>query len=280
MVKNMDQNLSNRQLREKEYYAQYAAKFDPNQTIDFSPVDGPLLEKERRPWNSYWRTYELPIDLLLKQEKSDQLNEVKLLDFGCGPGDNSLRFSRAGFQVSGFDISEENIQNANALFKYNNSKANFVASPSESLPFKDQEFDVVIGIDILHHVDIEKSMIELKRVLRKGGIAIFREPVEVPALDYIRNTALVKYFVPNSMSLENHITEDERKLNINDFKIISSVFPNTTIERSLVLSRFDKFFRKEGATNSSPLEKADYYLNKVFPFWGSLGGGAVIIIKN
>lgn len=276
----MDQSLSKRQLREKEYYAQYAAKFDPNQKIDFSPVDGPLLGTERRPWNSYWRTYELPIDLVLKKEENTIEQNAKLLDFGCGPGDNALRFSRAGFKVSGFDISDENIKNATTLFEINNSEANFVASPSESLPFANEEFDVVVGIDILHHVDIEKSMIELKRILKKDGIAIFREPVEVPALDYIRNTALVKYFVPNSMSLENHITEDERKLNINDFKIITKVFPNTKIERSLVLSRFDKFFRKEGDKNSSPLEKADYYLNKVFPFWGSLGGGAVIIIKN
>lgn len=275
----MEQTLSERQLREKEYYSKYAQMFDLNKAIDFSPIEGPLLNKERRPWNSYWRTYELPIDLILKANKADKNANVTLLDFGCGPGDNSLRFSSAGFKVSGFDISEENIKNCNKLFELNKSTGNFLVSPAESLPFKDSEFDVVIGIDILHHVDINESMKELKRVLKDNAIAIFREPVEVPLLDKIRNTKLVKYFFPNEMSLENHITEDERKLNGEDFKIILKHFPKTTVERSLILSRFDKFIRTSERKDASFLEKLDYRITKIIPQWGELGGAAVIKIR-
>jgi len=269
--------MSERQLREKEYYEKYAHSFNLNEDIDFSPIEGPLLERERRPWNSYWRTYEVPIDFF----KNLNNQKATLLDFGCGPGDNSLRFSRIGYYVIGFDISEANIENCKKLFAKNNQseKATFLVSVAESLPFEDESFNVVSGIDILHHVDIPVAIKEVRRVLKSGGIAIFREPIEVPFLDFIRNTRLVKFFVPNEASLENHITEDERKLNINDFKALEKEFPNISIERSLILSRFDKFLRSKNNKKASILEKIDYLLCKIIPFYSQLGGAAVIILK-
>lgn len=266
--------LSERQQREKEYYEKYANTFDLNTEIDFAPIDGPMSGRERRPWNSYWRTYELPIDYW--QNANSQ--NMRLLDFGCGPGDNSLRFSRIGFHVTGFDISESNIKNCYTLFEKNkmSERGEFLVSVAEKLPFENETFDVVAGIDILHHVDIPKAMLEVRRVLKKGGIAVFREPIEVPFLDWIRNSKLVTYFVPNQASLENHITEDERKLNSQDFINISAVFPDMKIERSLILSRFDKFIIKKSNKNASILEKIDMWLSRIIPGYSKLGGAAVI----
>lgn len=269
--------LSARQLREKEYYEQYASKFDVNQTIDFAPIEGPLLGKERRPWNSYWRTYELPVEYFLNNNGN---KNFELLDLGCGPGDNSLRFSRIGYKVTGFDISASNIENCKKLFEQNNcsDRGHFLVSVAEKLEFKNESFEVVAGVDILHHIDIPKTMREVKRILKPGGVAVFREPVEVPFLDWIRNTAIVRFFVPNAASLDAHITEDERKLNINDFKNIQEVFPDMVIERSLILSRFDKFLRRN-SKGASFLEQVDYFLIKIIPGYALLGGGAVIILK-
>jgi ubiquinone/menaquinone biosynthesis C-methylase UbiE len=271
-------DLSERQLREKMYYEQYAHTFDVNQTIDFSPIEGPMFEKERRPWNSYWRTYEIPVDCFLKKQNKESLH---LLDFGCGPGDNSLRFSRIGYKVTGFDISESNIDNCVKLFEKNDvkEKGKFFVSTAESLSLSDQSFDVIVGIDILHHVDIKKAMLEVRRLLKNDGVAIFREPVEVNFLDWIRNTSLVRFFVPNSASLENHITEDERKLNQMDFQNIKQVFPRMVIERSLILSRFDKFVRSNHSKSASMLERIDYFLTRIIPGYSKLGGGAVIILR-
>ncbi|MDD4973352.1 MAG: class I SAM-dependent methyltransferase [Bacteriovorax sp.] len=272
-------NLTERQTREKEYYEQFAEKFNINRPIDFSPVDGPLLEKERRPWNSYWRTYEIPVDFLRKQKETQK--EYHLLDFGCGPGDNSLRFARAGYKVAGFDICEKNINSCKILFEKNNNseQGNFLVGVAEKIPFADESFEVVVGIDILHHVDIPKAISEVQRVLKKDGIAIFREPVEVPFFDIIRNTKLVRFLFPNKSSLEAHITEDERKLNKFDLNTIKEIFPNMTIERSLVLSRFDKILRKHDNPKSSGLEKWDYFCSKILPSYGLFGGASVIILK-
>lgn len=270
--------FTQRQYREKEYYEKYCEQNKISSAIDFSPIDGVIKGTERRPWNSYWRTYELPI-ITYSDLTSNMKRELSLLDFGCGPGDNALRFSYAGFKVTGFDICESNINSCKELFAQNNYQGTFIVSTAESLPFPDESFEVVAGIDILHHVDIVKSIKEVERVLKKGSLAVFREPIEVPILDNFRNTSLVKMFIPNNASLEKHITEDERKLNKNDLDLIETTFPDITIERSLILSRLDKFLRSPKNTKASFLEKVDYTLCKYVPYYKQLGGAAVIILR-
>jgi len=279
LMTNQTPELSERQKREKEYYESYANTFDLDQSVDFSPIKDQISGKEFRPWNSYWRTYQLPI--MAYNRKVDTIADQKLLDFGCGPGDNALRLSSIGYRVTGFDISESNVQLANKLFEKNDmtDKGSFVVSTAENLEFSDNEFDMVVGIDILHHVDISRALREVRRVLKDGGQGVFREPIEVPILDMIRNSWPVRVLVPNTASLEAHITEDERKLNHLDLQLIKSIFPKTRIERSLILSRFDKFIRKPDNKNSSLLERIDFFLMKVIPGYKLLGGAAVIVVE-
>lgn len=259
--------LTERQKREKEYYDQYSQGFDLSQAVDFAPV----TSSEPRPWNSYWAVYHLASD------KFNQGN--RLLDFGSGPGDNALRFAKIGYQVEGFDISESNVSIAKKLFdKYEfTGRGNFVASAAESLPYEDNSFDFIAGVDILHHINIEKAILECKRVLKNGGTAVFREPLEVPLVDAVRNTALVKMLAPKDKSFEFHITEDERKLNQRDIEIIKGIFPDVVIDRYFFLARFDRFFRKGSDPAPSLLEKIDHLLFKIFPPLKYLGG--VVIFK-
>ncbi len=279
MDKTMSTDLSERQKREKEYYETYASTFDLDQSVDFSPIVDQISGKEYRPWNSYWRTYQLPI--IAFEKKKQTLADQKLLDFGCGPGDNGLRLSSIGYHVTGFDISESNVDVANKLFEKNgkSDRGRFVVSTAEKLDFPDNEFDMVVGIDILHHVDIPESLKEVRRVLKPGGQGVFREPIEVPLLDMIRNSWPVRVLVPNTASIEAHITEDERKLNSFDLETIKSIFPKTRIERSLILSRFDKFIRSPDNKKASLLERIDYFLMKIIPGYKFLGGGAVIVVE-
>lgn len=265
--------LTERQIREKEYYDEYASSFNLNHEVDFSPVIGPLSKNEFRPWNSYWAIYELAITYFKKNSK--------LLDFGSGPGDNALRFSKIGYEVNGFDISEKNVEVATQLFaQYKSSdKGQFKVSSAEKLDYADKYFDMIIGVDILHHVDIPKAMAECKRVLKDDGVAIFREPLEVPLLDYFRNLKIVKLFAPTEKSFELHITEDERKLNQIDINMIQAYFPKLEVKRYFLLARFDKFYRKGSDPKPSILEKIDYFLMKYIPGIKYLGGVVIFVIK-
>lgn len=265
--------LSERQKREQDFYNQYAKKFDATRGVDMAPIHGPLKGTEKRPWNSYWATYEFAI----KNFKTGD----KLLDFGSGPGENALRFSEIGYKVEGFDISEANIELANKLFSKNkrSDRGSFQVSPAEALPYADNSFETIVGIDILHHVNIQTAIKECRRVLKKGGVAIFREPLEVPFLDWIRRTKLVKMFAPTEASFELHITEDERKLNSTDVEILRSEFPNMEMKKFLFLSRFDKFFRKGEDPRPSLLERIDHLLMNYIPGVKYLGGAVIFVLK-
>jgi ubiquinone/menaquinone biosynthesis C-methylase UbiE len=261
--------LSERQKREKEFYDQYADRFNIHQEIDLSPV----ISKQRRPWNSYWAVYETASQLF----KSNH----RMLDFGSGPGDNAIRFAKIGYYVEGFDISETNIALSRELAAKNGiaNKVQFQLSPAEKLPYTNNLFDFIAGIDILHHVDITLAITECKRVLKPGGVAVFREPLEVPLLDQIRNTKLIRLFAPKGKSFEHHITEDERKLNQADIDTIVSIFPNTTIKKYSLFSRFDKFFREGSNPRPSLLEQLDHVLFAFFPFLKRLGGVVILVLK-
>ena len=269
--------LTERQLRERDYYEKYSSFFDLNQNIDFSPVDGPLTGREFRSWNSYWRSFELAL-----REQKKASDPLHLLDFGCGPGENAIRFARAGFRVTGFDICEKNIDYCQKLFQKNgwSDKGKFLVTVAEQLPFPDKSFDLIVGIDILHHVDIPLAIREIKRVLKPGGLAVFREPIEVPLFEKIRNTKLIKYFFPNDASLSSHITEDERKLNEYDLMLIRQSFPEIEIENFYLFSRLDKFFRKQEDKTVSLLEMFDHFLFKMIPPLRKFGGAVIFKLRS
>ena len=62
--------------------------------------------------------------------------------------------------------------------------AEVVQAPAEALPFQDASFDTVVSTLVLCGVDQERSLGEVRRVLRPGGRLLFLEHVrsEDPAL--------------------------------------------------------------------------------------------------
>jgi ubiquinone/menaquinone biosynthesis C-methylase UbiE len=63
-------------------------------------------------------------------------------------------------------------------------QAEFVQAPAEDLPFGDASFDTVVSTLVLCGVDVDRSLAELRRVLRPGGRLLFLEHVrsDDPAL--------------------------------------------------------------------------------------------------
>jgi len=262
--------LTERQCREREYYEKYSALNTPAR-VSFDPVAG----LERRPWNPYWFLCESVGSCYRSRDQ-------KLLDFGCGPGVYSVLFAKVGFEVFGVDISPRNVVIAEELSAGYGfaDRTHFTTGISEQLPYDDQTFDVIVGVDILHHVDIAGSIKECLRVLKPGGHAFFKEPVEVPLFDALRNTTIAKWLVPKAASLERHITEDEKKLTPEDVRTISRLCPAMTVQRFRLLSRLDAF-DKQLATNGGPsrIEKLDQQIFRRLPLTKQFGGDLVIHLR-
>ena len=78
-------------------------------------------------------------------------------------------------------------------------KFEFFAMDAHDLKFEDETFDLIIGRGILHHLDFNIAIKEIKRVLKKNGEAYFQEPLgDNPLLK------LFRLFTPNLR------TKDER----------------------------------------------------------------------
>ena len=258
--------LSERQRRELEFYQEYSKLNDPS-GISFDWISS----QDTKPWNSYRRQ----IDLVKQNFRSA---DQKLLDFGCGKGEYSVLLSKIGYEVFGFDICPNNIEIAKRLAsKYEMAeRTHFQVGVAEKLDYPTDYFDVVIGTDILHHVEISHALSECSRVLKKGGIAIFHEPVRVPVFDALRETKFGRWLVPKEVSLERHVTEDERKLSGNDLEVIRSSGLQFSIQQFLLLSRLERFVRFFGVP--SLLEKLDFYLFKAVPPLGRFGGIVIIVL--
>jgi 2-polyprenyl-3-methyl-5-hydroxy-6-metoxy-1,4-benzoquinol methylase len=265
--------LTDRQIRERQYYNEFVQRTSP----DIASLEA-IRGEERRPWNPYWHVTEL-----LKAHYRGPFQQ--LLDFGCGPGSYAVQSAHIGYEVSGFDISEGNIRTAEALAeKYGLSeRTHFAVGAAERLEYPSAFFDVIVGIDILHHVDIPLAIPECMRVLKPGGVAIFKEPVEVPVFDRLRNTKLGRTVCPKDPSFDRHITEDEKKLTAADLAAIRK-HCHVEEKRFRLLSRLDAFAGPGGhflltKTGASRLEMLDEQILRFCQPLGAFGGNVVITCR-
>ena len=79
------------------------------------------------------------------------LNNLSLLDVGCGGGLLSEPMCRLGAKVTGIDATRENINIAKIHAKKNKLKINYVTASPEKLIIK-KKFDVILNMEIVEHV--------------------------------------------------------------------------------------------------------------------------------
>jgi ubiquinone/menaquinone biosynthesis C-methylase UbiE len=111
-----------------------------------------------------------------------QKKVIKVLDLGCGLGNNLMPLAVNGFEVSGLDMSPQAITKLKESLKKIGMNADLKVGLLEKLPYKDSEFDAVICVQTLPHgrtENIKKGVSEMVRVLKKGGMAFVTIPGRV-----------------------------------------------------------------------------------------------------
>jgi len=68
---------------------------------------------------------------------------LRILDVGCGTGRHSIDMTKRGYNVTGIDLSEAQIEKAREKAKKNNLQIKFLVQDARNLPFQN-EFDVAI----------------------------------------------------------------------------------------------------------------------------------------
>lgn len=104
----------------------------------------------------------------------------KILDIGCADGvftKKTLDKSKAD-KIVGIDVLPTSVEWAKNHWK-NNKKLSFEVGDAHNLKFPANTFDAVVALEVLEHVfDPQKVLWEIKRVLKKGGYAVFLVPTD------------------------------------------------------------------------------------------------------
>lgn len=107
---------------------------------------------------------------------ADSRAGVRVLDLGCGAGNNLWFLARAGFSSAGIDISPAAVDFARERLRREGLSAQLEVGSFASLPFGSGGFDIVLDRGGLAAVDLataSKALAEAGRVLRPGGTLLF-----------------------------------------------------------------------------------------------------------
>jgi len=258
-------DFTSEQAGQQDYYDKKYK--DTKMVVDFDHY----LKPRYGPWCPYRHVYDMVSNVPNKTGCS-------LLEIGCGDGANSLRYARMGYRTVGIDISPKGVEAARELAVRTqlDEATTFSVQTAESLDFGDEEFDVVVGVNVLHHTDTARVIPEIHRVLKKGGVAIFKEPLATPIRDRLRRNPLVTWIVPLGtkclkQGLKYGESEGEHKLDNNDFRAFEKEFGGLEILRWRVIAKLAVFGGRQR------LERIDWWAFKIFPFLRRFGDQAVLI---
>ncbi|MDC0455017.1 bifunctional 2-polyprenyl-6-hydroxyphenol methylase/3-demethylubiquinol 3-O-methyltransferase UbiG [Candidatus Pelagibacter sp.] len=102
--------------------------------------------------------------------KSKPLENINILDIGCGGGLLSEPMQRLGANVTGIDASIKNIKIAKLHAKKNKLNIDYFCSSPEKLRIN-KKFDVILNMEIVEHVeDVQFFMKSCSKLLKKNGL--------------------------------------------------------------------------------------------------------------
>jgi len=146
-----------KRLHNEIAHGRFLAQHDPGVTWNWEGPAG------RRRWTRR-----------VKMLMADLRPDMEVLELGCGSGFFTRELVKSRSRVTAIDISPDLLELAKRSLP--NSNVTFMAENACAMSFEDNSFDAVVGISVLHHLDIEKGLSEIFRVLKPRGVIFFTEP--------------------------------------------------------------------------------------------------------
>ncbi len=145
------------------------------------------------------------------------VRDKEVLEVGSGVWAHWIDFDKyAPRELTCINVSQLEIQRAQELSEQQGIDIRYIKMDAHRLAFPDNSFDVVYGASILHHLDFSCGVREIRRVLRPGGLAIFREPMGVNPV-----AKVIRWLTPFAR------TVDERPLGFQELGILKGHFNAT-----------------------------------------------------
>jgi ubiquinone/menaquinone biosynthesis C-methylase UbiE len=164
----------------------------------------------------YFEACTAPENRFILQHLGD-VSGQKLLDLGCGAGENSVYFAKKGAQCIAADYSAGMVEVALKLADANGVKIEGAIINAMAIDFPDHSFDVVYAANLLHHLpDPQQCIQEMHRILKPGGKACFWDP--------LRHNPIINIYRRIATQVR---TEDEAPLDIQIVNFVKAQFAST-----------------------------------------------------
>lgn len=127
----------------------------------------------------------------MDSKKLADKGSIKILELGCGSGNNLWFISELGFDTYGVDGSKTACEIALKKSKERNTKVKIECATFEKLPFENESIDIIIDRESTYCgilEDIKQWWSEANRVLKKDGLVIsFKFSEDSPDLHKIKS---------------------------------------------------------------------------------------------
>jgi SAM-dependent methyltransferase len=199
------------------------------------------------------------------------LEGKRVLDYGCGNGENSAILAGCGATVVGFDLSPEAIRKCRRRAELNglSARTTFEVKHAGETGYEPASFDAVVAFAVLHHLHTILPIVfkEISTLLKPGGLACIVEPMADNRL-----LRIVRPLVP----VPTYATEHERQLTRNDLKEIDNYF--SVVDRYYYYN-LERLERILGSKLGLRLRLVDHHLQRRIPMLRSLYGHLLIIAQ-
>jgi 2-polyprenyl-6-hydroxyphenyl methylase/3-demethylubiquinone-9 3-methyltransferase len=127
-------------------------------------------------------------------KKKSILDNLKILDIGCGGGLISEPMARLGGNVTGIDASEKNIKIASLHSNKSNLKINYINSSPEQL-IEQEKYDIILNLEVVEHVDnLDLYLKSCSNLLKKNGL-MFTATINRTLTSYIKAIVGAEYIL-------------------------------------------------------------------------------------
>ncbi|HEY7770189.1 class I SAM-dependent methyltransferase [Longimicrobium sp.] len=117
------------------------------------------------------------VDTLQKYVPGFATAGARVLDIGCGDAGVLIAFAERGARCAGIELDEKSLERGRLRAEEHGVEVDLRSGVAEALPWEDASFDLVILDNVLEHVtDREKTLLEIRRVLKPGGLLYMVTP--------------------------------------------------------------------------------------------------------
>lgn len=115
--------------------------------------------------------------LIKKIVSNRNKSDLRILDVGFGDGSLLKLLAKHSFNAFGIDISEKNIEKLRRETERDRVRVDVRLGDINDIPFPDKDFDIIVVAEVLEHIpDLNKSIKEISRVLKKDGSVVISVP--------------------------------------------------------------------------------------------------------